>query len=522
MATPETAGAAAEVALAAPVTRVTLLEDRAQVVREGTVELDPGPRRLRLADVTPLVADRTLLVRAGDGARVDDARAEREWRIGRDEDPPDLVEVAARLEEEQRELRYRDELMGALGQRQELVERALALQVKAVGRELPWAPGGLEEGWTAGVERLLEELRSLDARELEETAAIEELRERISALERRRGYVPPARRELRSSLLIDLTVEAAGPRCLEVRYVVPCAQWRPIHRATLEGEAVRFEHEGAVWQATGEDWTDVALAFSTARSTQRSEPPLLADDVLRARPRGEKMVDVELREEAIQTTGEGVAQRAQPEGLPGVDDGGETRLLEAAARVSIPCDGRLQRVPITTFEAAAEVDRVCRPELAGQVHLRSRQANGAAHPLLAGPVDLMRGSGYVGRGEVPFVGPGERFALGWGSEDALRVEREEEEERAAARLTGKQTIVRTVTLYLSNLDDRPARFAVEERIPVSEIAKVTVEVDAKATRPAAAADAQGIVRWDVELPPHGTKELKLVYRLVASSDVRGL
>ena len=302
-------------------------------------------------------------------------------------------------------------------------------------------------------------------------------------------------------------------------YLVPCARWRPAHRATLAGTRLRFACEAAVWQATGEDWSDVELSFSTARPTQRSEPPLLEDDVLHVRRRPEKKVEVQIREQAVATTGEGVSIEAAE--LPGVDDGGETRLLRAAGKATIASDGRLRRVPVFSFEADAEVDRLARPEKAALVHLRCRAANASPHPLLAGPVELLRESGYVGRTTLDFVAPGERFALGFGGDAALRVRRELREKRETATLTGKLTITRTVELFLSNLSPEDALFRLEERVPVSELTQVEVSVDARETSPLAVPDADGIVGWPIRIPAHGTLPVKLVYRLTASSDVGG-
>ena len=208
--------------------------------------------------------------------------------------------------------------------------------------------------------------------------------------------------------------------------------------------------------------------------------------------------------------------------LPGVDDGGETRLLAGAGRATIASDGRLRRVPIAAFTVPAEVDRVARPERSTLVHLRSRQENSLRQPILAGPVELSRESGFVGRGEVGFVAPGERFVLGLGADDAVRIRRATEEGREVARLTGRQTITRRVTLSISNLDPRPVTFLLEERVPVSEVEQVKITVDPELTRPRASPDDQGIVTWPITAPARGQLDVSLGYRLVASSDVQGL
>ena len=504
--------------LAAPPRAVTLLEDRAQVAREGKVSLPAGAQRITIPDVSPVVADRSLVVRAT-GARVDEARVVRRWRIGAEEKPGEAGKIADELVKLSFEQAHEQSHISLLEEELARADQAASLLVESLGRELPFAkefpasrPGELEAFFAEA--RRLE--ADLDARR----KALRTLEEKLAALSFRAQAGARVDQILQADLQVDVTLPAAGEVAIRAEYLVPCALWRPMHRATLKDGSVRFECEGAVWQQTGEDWADVDLKFSTARSTQQAEPPVLSDDWLQVQKKQEKKIQIAVREQVISDTGEGVSSDGGE--LPGVDDGGETRLLGAARRATVPSDGRLQRVPIFSFDAKAEVDRIARPERSRLVHLRSKQANASKQPILAGPVELLRESGYVGKGQVEFVAPGELFTTGWGGEEALRVHRDVTEARDTTRLTGKQIVTRKVELHLSNLDDRAASFRIEERVPVSEIEAVQIAIDEKETDPLARADDQGIVAWTVSIDPHGTKKVTLVYRITASSDVKGL
>lgn len=505
--------------LVAPVRRVTLLEDRAQVRREGAVELEAGSHRVVVAGVAPVAADRTVVARATDGVRVLEARVVRRMRIGREEQAAAAQPVTAERERLEAEARQQGIRQRVLQARLAHTEHALGLSVDSINRELLYATA-FEERWARDLEGFLAAARQLKAevRTLGESQTDTLSRLEVADVHAAQQDGPGA---LETTIELEVLAESACRPSITIDYMVPCALWRPIHRATLLGGSARFECEAAVWQATGEDWDDVELLFSTARPTQRAEPPQLTDDRLQVQRRQEKAVTVAVREEAIATTGEGAEVTRKAE-LPGVDDGGETRTLPGAARASIRGTGLLHRVPVFTLDAPAEVDRIARPERTALVHLRSKQANTSRHPILAGPVELLRESGYVGRAEVGFVAPGERFVIGWGADDGLRVRREVKEEREAARLTGKQTITRTVTLSLSNLEALPATFNLEERIPVSELEQVKIDIDDKKTAPAARADAQGIVAWQLTVPARGTKTVTLVYRIVAAGSVQGL
>ena len=155
--------------------------------------------------------------------------------------------------------------------------------------------------------------------------------------------------------------------------------------------------------------------------------------------------------------------------------------------------------------------------------------------LLAGPVDLVMASGYVGRTEIGFVAAGEKLALGFGPEADVRIHRSEARERDDAGLLGgwNVTTVR-VALRLSNLGARPRVVVVTERIPISEVEQVEVHASAPEAYlledahgeditqvTARALDERGLVTWSVELPPHGRRAVTLEYKIKSQRGVAG-
>jgi len=511
--------------LSARPTSVTLLEDRAQVRRVGRVALATGSHRLTVDGISPAVVDRTVVARLSSG-RVDDARVVRDWRIGHEEKPADAAALGAELEALLVELRRLEARRERGDKERAAFEQAADLVVAGIDRELPFAKE-LEPRWPEDLESIESLVRERDGRLLASALELREARSRLSALRLRMADAGRPDHHLVTTVEIDVTLPDAGEIEVTLDYLVPCALWRPIHRASLADGRVRWEAEAAVWQRTGEDWVDVDLLFSTSRPTQRAEPPLLTDDVVKVQRKTTKQVTVGVTEQAITKTGEGAGSlgatptAGKSSEIPGVDDGGETRVLTGAGKATIPSDGRMRRVPIASFEAAAEVDRLARPERSTLVHVRSRQENAGAAPILAGPVELIVNGAFTGRTQVGFVAPGERFALGWGGDAGLRLQRQSQEHRET-KLLGKQVIRRSVDLFLSNLDEAPATFTLEERIPVSEIEAVSIELSKKETSPVATADKDGFVRWEITLPPLGTQKVTLGYELTAGSEVQGL
>ncbi|THA31043.1 DUF4139 domain-containing protein [Streptomyces sp. A1547] len=512
--------------IALPVTAVTCLEDRAHVERAVVLDLDAGVQRLRLGPVTALAVDRTLHAEltADHPATVLDVRIVRTWTPRGPLPSADDSALSRRVHTLEEERLVLEQRRDRLRSRLDSLGRLAADLLREIGE-------GAGYGETEGP-RWAGELDRVDA---ERDAHGEQLRAaeaRLATLDAELGAVQRAmaRSEEEPAELVghvELTVEAAaaGPVGLRLSHLTPCALWRPAYRAVLEGDSLTLETAAMVWQRTGEDWSDVRLTLSTARSASATEPPRLGEDRLTLKDRSaaeRRTVDVELREEEIGDLGP-----APVLGLPGVDDGGEARVLSVPAAVSVPGDGRAHRMPVSAFTTAASSEYACSPELSPLITQVARFANVSGHALLAGPVDLVRSSGFSGRGTVDFTAPGAPVELAFGSCDDHTVVRQAEETRTTAGITQRTVVTRTVQLHLSRFsapgEQGERVVALRERIPVSEVSAVEVRLRKEACSPAPdGVDAEGIVRWDVALPPGGRRTVTLVYELSASAKVAGI
>ncbi|MEV6110617.1 mucoidy inhibitor MuiA family protein [Streptomyces sp. NPDC051940] len=527
-----------------PPTAVTCMEDRAQIERDARVELPSGVSRLRLGPVTPLAVDHTLRAfTTAPGVGVVDARLVRTYTPPHPDDAAPRRGRPSELRVREKELEHEVRVAGRRGRR---LEERLAVVRQArdeLHREIVGAAaaGSADpQRWAEQSERLdgeLEQCRDLVREAAARHAELCEERDQVHTALRRVEQEPP-----QVTAYVEVVVEAehAGTARIGVSHLVPCALWRPAYRATLaaDGRSLELRTEAVVWQCTGEDWDDVSVSLSTARTALAAAPPELAEDVLTLRDRTaeeRRTVDVELREEEISTLGgespDAAAVRT-PE-LPGLADGGEVRVLAAPARARVPSDGRPYRLHLSAFRTSCRAELTCSPELSPLVSQVARFTNDAGHVLLAGPVDLVRGSGFTGRGEVRFAGMGEEVRLSFGSEDTYRVVRHAEERRDTTGVAGigqRTVVIRTVRLFVSRVEapdagTAAAEIVVRERVPVSEVSAVEVTLDRDACRPAPpdeGPDADGIVTYRVRLEPGERRELVLVCELRAAKSVVGL
>lgn len=497
------------------VVRVELFEDRAAVTRE--VAVAEGRQQLRIGPLTPLVSERALSFPGGADVVVEEARVERIGSTRTEADPATLRDLERRVREaeeavgEARDAQKRS--AGRLERAQALVETALVATPRALVELEP------PEAWVEQVRELI--ARTTTARE-EDVAARQAVQERAAERDKLRADLEAGRAgkpTVQGFLVVSVVAARAGS--FSVRYTVPCAVWRPAHRAVLDGDQVRWEVRGICWNATGEDWSGVQLSCSTARPGDRAEAPTLTDDVLRTRRRPTEVV-VEAREETVQVARERGTRAARE--VPGVDDGGEPRTWLAPQPVDLASDGCPVVVTLEAWSTEARSRWVAMPERAAVAVRRTLQRNTGTRPLLAGPVELVAEAAgatvAIGRGRIDLVPPGEPFPLGWGSHDGLRLSRRVEHESSTAMITGRQRRETTVTVRVAHLGDEPCRLEIRERIPTSELKEVTVGSVRAEPALDAPMDGDGFCRWSLELAPGDIRKLELRYAIDAASNVR--
>jgi len=492
--------------LQAPIAQVTLLEDRALVRRLAELDLPQGVSRWRLRKVPLILVDKTLC------AQIEGAGRLIHLTLDRRQPPPVPPLPPAPDPDDQVSQRRRKEL----AEKQTLLERELssvsALQqelLQDMSQQVAWG-NCCAEDWEQRIRELADWKEEL-------------LKQRHDLVIQSEALVVPPRPwtpvdldepDVVAEVVLELEAAQAGRASLCLEYVVPCACWRPYHRAVLDGNELEFFSEACCWQNTGEDWNEVELAFSTQRPSLGTEPPRLSIETLRSQKKSQEVVVAQRDQEVhqLESTLPGPS-RVRSNELPGIDDQGQSVHLKAPLKATVLSHGKPVRIPLFSFTSPAELENLLMAEVCSEPVQKSRHLNQSPLPLLAGPVDLVRQAGLIGRTSLLYVAPGEKFSLGWGPQSNLRATRTVvtgQEEKDDLMGGWFKSVVR-VELTLSNLSAETQSLKVVERIPVSEIKEVEVVFDAKTTSLGAKPDSNGFVTWEVEVAPRGRYHLKLSY-----------
>lgn len=492
--------------------RIELFEDRVSVTRRIVVP-SQGSLALEIGPLSPLLRVGGLSIETlSGGVIVEEIQLRRDRVLRQEADGDSIADLRGQLEAAVDVAAACDRAKTAAVFVHERattrLERALAWSDRAYN-EVDDAPA-----WAASLRTLYtsaedanEAVMQADFAREQQAAVVRDLRGRLS--DARVG---------RSVLRTFATLRVSGDAgdVLVMRYTLPCAVWRPVHRATLSGDRLRWELSAMVWNGTGEDWVGAALVCSTARPGERATPPQLTDDVVGARRRGRDVV-VEDREEAVHVAREGTARAT--EDVPGVDDGGEARTFTASEPVDLASTGRPVVVRLDQWQSEANIAWRAAPEMSPALVRVTRQMNAGTRPLLAGPVELYGEAGAMGRTEVAFVPPGEPFELGWGAHDDVRIDRRVDSTRSEGRLSGRTSHTFDVVLRAHNMGSEVVVACIRERVPVSELAAVTVQQPKAQPVLESGPDDDGFCQWKLSLQPGQSHELTLSYTVDAASSV---
>ncbi len=328
--------------------------------------------------------------------------------------------------------------------------------------------------------------------------------------------------ERRTEVKISLTAAAAQTADLTVRYQVSEARWRPLYDARLDtgsradpAELV-LTRRAAISQSTGEVWTDVAVALSTARPSARSGAPAIHPIIVDFQQPPTPMAS-----QGAQRSGtDGIASNVQGRTRLRFKDKRKARIAEREAaieiagfqavfkvpgKVTVANTGDAKRVKIETIKLKPSLLARAVPkfDLRAYLHAKLSLPKGIA-PILPGDVMLFRDQTFVGRGRMPLLAAGEDHELGFGVDDAVRIKyvKVAESRGETGIISSTRTDQRRFKITLQNLHEIPIAYSILDQRPepVNEEIKVELVGRNKPTKQNVK-DKRGVVAWEGNLAP---------------------
>lgn len=521
---------------AAPIREVTVYADRALITRAGSLHLAAGEHELRVNDLPAFQRESLRATGQGpQGTRILDVDIRTAFHSRPPEDEIQTLRTACDLLQQRLDLlRARRE---ALDDRRKWL-RALGEQSREFAKGLSsgqMKPRDCADFFTFTAHEALQNAETEQELEIQAKQIQEELAAKQRELGTKEGGASPDR----LAALVTIEMPEEGDFALELSYLVTQASWQPQYdvRVSMDADGNQGEVEltyiGLVKQASGEDWSRVSLALSTARPSQAAVLPELQPRYLRvptppvplmpaaAAPRGAvRMLGMDMQRAAYSSEGALAEIAPPPAPVPAeiatatTEQSGTAYVFKIARAVDIPSDNSPHKTTIARDDLPCEFDYVSAPVLDPAVHLRASISNTSERVLLAGSSSIFLAGEYVGTTRIKMTAPRERFKIFLGIDDSLKVKREQLErtvEKGALLQSDLRRITYAYRITLHNYAAYSRNIVLRDQIPVSQHERIKVRVQSIQPQPGERTKLE-LLTWRFPLAAGG--EYKIEYRYV--------
>lgn len=505
-----------------PITSVSVYRSRAAVTRSAECALAQGVHELRVGPLPEFADLDSVQAKIGAGGKLLDVKTETTALPAPSSDNPRVREALEAVDKARAELAEVDRLSANNTATTKLIDSIAAKTAADASQALG---GALDPEKLRGQIAFVEGERNRLTREgLELTKLRVKAAGELSAREKAlaaAGGAPPVERYA----LITIAVPQGGKVPVALTYLVGNATWKPAY--TVRGDpaagALKIEFDAVVKQATGEDWSDVALVLSTAQPTRAANPsdigPIYLDVFDPSAPRAVSsaapMMAPGVPPPAGDFSGNGAMSRKAGAAIESLSNDAEVGGSGAAVEYRLPraftapsdANGE-RRTRVANIDGKPVFTLVARPVAETDVFLRARLINESGFILLPGQARVYLGSDSIGTAALGEIAVGGEIELWFGKEPGVTVKREVVSKKASESgvFSKSKGVDREYRVSLTNTLARAVEVELWDRVPVSRNEQVRVELTAIA--PALATDAkylkeerpQGLLKWMLPLP----------------------
>ncbi|MBK8996264.1 MAG: mucoidy inhibitor MuiA family protein [Myxococcales bacterium] len=531
---------------------MTVYSDRALVSREAAVKVTAAPTVYAFKHLPGWVDDGSVRAAISAG-RIVDVRVGRSYLAKATERSYRKAESDARAMAD-RLLALDDELAVLEAQSKQVEDIkafSLAKLTKDVTAGEPRPAGHSEPTGSVGVgtyaavvEYIGKKLREIAKGRRAVQAERAKLAPAVEASKRRLEELRGLTQLEETNVFVTVQGTASSAGQLQLSYMLPGATWEASHelRTGAEPTSVELTSFAVVTQASGEDWDDAELTFSTQSSSAAVRIPELEALTLgesQARTQSIERHSASFRraeaafkgqnrlwnkrvqsaersstfEESYQTNFEylQVVQAKTVQIFQSLQQRGTTTQFKAMSATKVRADGRSVRVPLGRANLKAQKSLVAAPEQSLNAAQTLELLNDSGQSLLPGNVALYQGGAFLGMTNLDFVADGEQFAVFLSVADQLKLSRVLDKRRSALVRKQRTQMQLAFVVTVENLSSKVMSLKLADRIPVSEDRDVVVS--GVKIAPEVKPDSKGILRWPLTLQPKEKRRFEIQYQI---------
>ncbi len=541
------------VEVSSTIRKVTVYSDRALVRREAAVKISTQPTVFAFRHLPGWVDDGSVRAATTSG-RILDVRVGRSYLARATEKSYRKAEAQARALAD-RLLALDDELR-VLDAQTKQVEDIKAFSMDKLNKDVvagnPKGPGNPPVAGSVGVNTyaavvdfIAQKMREIAKGRRAVHAERKKLAPKVKASKRRLDDLRGLTQLEETKVFVTVQGKAPAQGQLQLSYLLPGATWEAAHELRASGKdakSVEITSFAVVTQASGEDWNNAELTFSTQSSTATVRIPELEALTLgnsaattqsierrsasfrRAEAafqgqnrlwnkRVRRSVGSKSFEKSYKTNFEylQVIQSKTVQLFQSLQQRGTTSQFKAMSTTKVRADGRSVRVPLGRAVLKAKKAIVAAPEQSLNAADTLEMVNTSGQSLLPGKVALYQAGAFLGMTNLDFVAEGEKFAVFLSVADQLKISRVLDKKRSALVRKKRTRMQLAFIVTVENLSSKTMSLKLADRIPVSEdkdivVSRVKISPNMKP-------DSKGILRWPLTLRPKEKRKFEIQYQL---------
>lgn len=528
---------------------VTVYRGQALVTRSIDVDLPVGNSELTVTNLPQHILSETIYAQTSDNLTVLSVRYRE--RAVREDTREEVKTLDTEIEALQRKMFHTETQFKHNNEMWAMFVKLQDFSVKATHEDLNRGLLDFEplQHLTAHIE---EKGNTYQARGLELHDKMEAQKKEMELLERKRKELTAGRSRTEREAVLYLKQIDDRPAKLDLSYLVNGANWSPQYnlRAQPQGQQVLIEYNAVVHQTSGEDWSNVILALSTAQPTMAAGAPVLEPMIASLSSRRapqpfsnqqqasqqEQILDNSaVFQQLLQSRRDNIkkgkaaqadlnyfaannqllfynadvreVQEMQRQAAEIARTEGVSVTYKLPGQLSLPSRSDQQLVTIAAIPTQAQFTRIATPLLTDYVYLQADLTNNSDTILLPGPASMFRNGDFCGKSDMDLVTIGERFTAGFGIDSQIQVTRELEDKQTHIQ-GGNRIDTYTYRVALANYKDTALRLRLLDRLPYTKSSSIQIELGDTSYPLSTDADyvrtlrKKNLLRWDLELKPN--------------------
>ena len=203
--------------------------------------------------------------------------------------------------------------------------------------------------------------------------------------------------------------------------------------------------------------------------------------------------------------------------------------FKIAAPATIPSDGTMQKVSVTSISMPAGLSYAATPKYVPSAFLNAKVNNTSQFPFLAGQLSAFVDGAFIAESFLEQTMPGEAFDLALGVDESVVIERtllNRFVEKTGFTNSGTR-VTYEVKIELTNHKTIPVTLKLSEPLPVSRHEKIIVKLIEPADRDVGAPDSaktfqrdeEGILTWTGTLTAGAKRDFTLKFSIEHPNDL---